>query len=230
MDLVSDNDGGSDDFPALGAAEGRTAMAGPVLPPIHVTHRATPYFDGSFILYEWVRNWLRVAHFDDAGNLLQIDPLFSTIEFQRPIDMKVGPDGALYVIEWGTGFWGDNPDAQLVRLQYARGMRPPTARLEATPTDGSVPLTVAFDARAIHTTPIPVPGNGDAWDIDSDGTVDSRSSQFAHISPAGQLHGHSDRYRRERRTVQRPVGHLRWQYAPARAGGVATRRRNLRLG
>lgn len=172
--------GGSDDFPALGAAEGRTAMAGPVY--YHQSTSPTalpPYYDGSFILYEWVRNWLRVAHFDEAGNLLQIDPLFSTIEFQRPIDMKVGPDGALYAIEWGTGFWGDNPDAQLVRLQYARGGRPPTARLEAAPTDGSVPLTVAFDARDSYD---PDPGSrlSYAWDIDSDGTVDSRSSQLTH--------------------------------------------------
>ena len=26
----------------------------------------------------------------------------------RPIDMH-GPDGAMYVIEWGTGFFEDNP-------------------------------------------------------------------------------------------------------------------------
>jgi len=32
--------------------------------------------------------------------------------------MELGPDGALYVIEFGSG-WENNKDAQLVRIQTA---------------------------------------------------------------------------------------------------------------
>lgn len=35
------------------------------------------------------------------------------------MDMELGPDGALYVLEWGTNYMGDNKDAQLVRIQLA---------------------------------------------------------------------------------------------------------------
>ncbi len=37
------------------------------------------------------------------------------------MDMELGPEGALYVIEWGDTFWGSNANAQVVRIEY----RPP---------------------------------------------------------------------------------------------------------
>ena len=29
----------------------------------------------------------------------------------NPMDMEFGPDGALYVLEYGDGYFGENPDA-----------------------------------------------------------------------------------------------------------------------
>ena len=40
------------------------------------------------------------------------------MSFKRPMDMELGPEGALYILEWGTNYMGDNKDAQLVRLDY----------------------------------------------------------------------------------------------------------------
>ena len=37
--------------------------------------------------------------------------------FKRPMDMELGPDGCLYLIEWGTA-WGKNQDTQIVRIEY----------------------------------------------------------------------------------------------------------------
>ena len=37
--------------------------------------------------------------------------------FKRPMHVVLGPDGCLYVIEWGTA-WGNNKDTQIVRLEY----------------------------------------------------------------------------------------------------------------
>ena len=33
------------------------------------------------------------------------------MSFIRPMDFEFGPDGALYLIEWGTGFGGNNDDS-----------------------------------------------------------------------------------------------------------------------
>ena len=59
---------------------------------------------------------------DQGGELLKINRIFSELSFNRPMDVELGPDGALYVLEWGTGFGGD-PDAKLVRVEFL-GNRP----------------------------------------------------------------------------------------------------------
>jgi len=37
--------------------------------------------------------------------------------FKRPMDMELGPDGCLYLIEFGTA-WGNNLDSQIERIEY----------------------------------------------------------------------------------------------------------------
>ena len=67
--------------------------------------------------------------------------------FVRPHEMKFGRhDGALYMIEWGSGFNGNNPDAQVIRIDYAGGQVNPVAKATATPLSGSRPLTVKFSS------------------------------------------------------------------------------------
>ena len=169
--------GAAADFPELGGGSGRTAMAGPVYYHQSRAGRALPaHYDGALFIYEWARNWLRTVHFDAAGEILQIDPFLPSITFKRPIDLKLGPDGALYMLEWGSGFWGDNEDAQLVRLDYVRGTRAPVARGRATATDGLAPLAVQFSAMDTFD---PDPGSvlEFAWDLDGDGQVDSRAEE-----------------------------------------------------
>ena len=167
----------AEDFPALGNASGRTAMAGPVYYFSGASTVALPeYYDGTLIIYEWVRNWLRVVHFDELGEILQIDPFLFGMEFNRPIDMKIGPDGALYILEWGEGFWGDNRDAQLVRVEYARGTRPPVARIKVNNSDGTVPLKVFFDGTESFDLD-PESTLTYAWDFQSDGEIDSNQKK-----------------------------------------------------
>ena len=39
------------------------------------------------------------------------------MSFMRPMDMELGADGCLYIIEYGTN-WGNNFDTQIVRIEY----------------------------------------------------------------------------------------------------------------
>jgi cytochrome c len=39
------------------------------------------------------------------------------MKFKRPISMSFGPDGALYLIDWGSA-WYNNQDAQVVRIEF----------------------------------------------------------------------------------------------------------------
>ena len=36
----------------------------------------------------------------------------------RPMDLEFGPDGAMYLIEWGSGFGGNNDDSGVYRIDY----------------------------------------------------------------------------------------------------------------
>ena len=169
--------GNSDAFPQLGDGGGRTAMAGPVYSVRPESKRGLPaYYEHTLFIYEWARGWLRTVHFDETDNILQIDPFLPSLSFKRPIDMEIGPDGSLYMLEWGTGFWGDNEDAQLVRIDYVRGARAPVARGTATPQGGLAPLTVHFNAGDSFA---PDPGSvlEFAWDFDGDGIVDSQEPE-----------------------------------------------------
>ncbi len=65
--------------------------------------------------------------------------------FIRPIDLQFDVNGSLYVIEYGET-WGVNKDAQLVRVDYVRGNRAPTALAKASGNIGREPLKVSLSA------------------------------------------------------------------------------------
>ena len=115
----------STNFPELGTG-GRTAMAGPVY---HYDAddgsemRLPAYYDDTLFIYEWSRNWIKEVKLDAAGNVLKINPFAEGLAFNRPMDMKIGPDGRMYLIEWGTAFGGRNADSRVVRIDYL-GNRP----------------------------------------------------------------------------------------------------------
>src|SRR5918997_2190236 len=82
----------------------------------------------------------------DGRSLVDINQLLAGMKFIRPMDFEFGPDGALYLIEWGTGFGGNNDDSGIYRIDYVAGERAPIAAASATPTSGPVPLTARFSS------------------------------------------------------------------------------------
>lgn len=173
--------GPTDLFPEIGAG-GRTAMAGPVYHfdgNLGSENKLPEYYDKTLFIYEWSRNWIQGVKFDDNGNILKINPFLPNFEFLRPMDMELGPDGALYVIEWGSGFFGDNADSKLIKIQYSKGSRAPVAIANGTPTSGPLPLTVQFSSEGSFD-----PDIGDvlsyAWSFEGDGTINSTDENPEH--------------------------------------------------
>jgi hypothetical protein len=39
-------------------------------------------------------------------------------KFSAPIDTEMGPDGRLYILEYGKGWYTKNPDAGLSRIDF----------------------------------------------------------------------------------------------------------------
>ena len=76
-------------------------------------------FDGAVFLHDWERKWILAADLDVRTHAVKrLRRILPHESFKRPISLKFGPDGALYVLEWGSN-WSDNADAALVRIETA---------------------------------------------------------------------------------------------------------------
>ena len=91
------------------------------------------YLDNYFLI-DYCGTWLRHLRSDNSPATFPI-----TIP-QYSVDLKVGPDGSLYVLGHGAGV--------ISRItSTGGGNRNPTAQFTANPTSGIPPLTVNFDGR-----------------------------------------------------------------------------------
>lgn len=169
--------------PAIGT--GGAPMAGPVYryDPDNTSPVKWPaYWDGKAIFGEWNRTTNGMFSFqvdDDVDRAEKINVLFPGQVFRRLMDFEFGPDGALYLIEWGSGFGGNNTDSGIYRIEYTAGAQSPVAQLSATPTNGAVPLAVTFSAEGSYdpdTGPVTY-----AWDFDGDGVDDSTAIDDAFL-------------------------------------------------
>jgi cytochrome c len=113
--------GVSKDFPEM-ATGGRTAMAGPVfyanLYPAET--RLPDYYNGKLFIYEWMRNFIKAVTLRPDGNFYKMEPFMENTKFAAPIDMELGPDGKLYILEYGTGWFSKNKDAGLTRIDFKK--------------------------------------------------------------------------------------------------------------
>jgi len=109
----------SPDFPEVKTG-GRTAMAGPVfysdLYPAET--RLPDYYNGKLFIYEWMRNWIMAVSLQPDGDFYKMEPFMSKTKLAAPIDMELGPDGKLYILEYGTGWFHKNKDSGLSRIDY----------------------------------------------------------------------------------------------------------------
>jgi len=107
-------------FPVVNAGGGRTAMAGPTYyfdPNLDSPHKLPASFDRTLFIYEWSRNWIIAVKLNADYKIEKMERFCPGMTFKRPMDMELGPDGCLYLIEYGTN-WGNNMDSQIVRIEY----------------------------------------------------------------------------------------------------------------
>ncbi|MEQ9437664.1 MAG: PQQ-dependent sugar dehydrogenase [Cyclobacteriaceae bacterium] len=136
------------EFPYLGKG-GMNIMAGPVYRYQALTpaaNRLPEYYDGKLFIYDWVRSWIRVVTLDAHSQVLSVEPFLDSVDFSKPMDLKFGPDGSLYVLEYGAMGYAANQDAKVRHITYAQGNRPPEAHAVADQVAGGVPLIVTLSA------------------------------------------------------------------------------------
>ncbi|BCJ42132.1 hypothetical protein Aiant_27890 [Actinoplanes ianthinogenes] len=94
-----------------------------------------------------------------------------------PVDLEVGPGGELYYADLG---------GTIRRVRYFPGNQPPSAVIDAAPTQGPAPLTVTFHGAASSD---PDPADEGrlkyAWDFTDDGVTDATTptATFTYTTP-----------------------------------------------
>ncbi|MGS2648702.1 lectin [Streptosporangium sp. LJ11] len=98
--------------------------------------------DGRFFAGEYGRRWIKAIEVRSDGGYGEISafPWSGT----QVMDMAFGPDGALYVLDYGTG----SNNQALYRIEYIgqAANRNPIAKASADKTSGPAPLTVNFSS------------------------------------------------------------------------------------
>jgi cytochrome c len=184
----------SPEFPMLGTG-GRTACAGPVFhykASFEKTNGFPAEYDGSLLFWDWQRPFMKWARMKTNGDLAGIEAFSNALAVvsdkvkdsdvtegfivRRPVDARFGPDGCLYMLDYGTT-WGANPDAKLLKISYVRGNLPPVVELQQSATSGREPLSVKFTSDGTRKR------EGGAltyaWRMKSDGPVVSTEPSFS---------------------------------------------------
>ncbi|MBP2328213.1 glucose/arabinose dehydrogenase [Kibdelosporangium banguiense] len=104
-----------------------------------------PALDGHVFATEFGRRWIKAIDVNSDGSAGQINdfPWRGT----QVMDSTFGPDGAMYVLDYGTGWGNGDASSALYRIEYnPAGNKAPTARASANRTSGAAPLAVDFSS------------------------------------------------------------------------------------
>lgn len=136
------------EFPLMGRGA-RSAMGGPIFRKADYknSQNAFPdYYEGKWFITEWLRNWIMVVSMDEKGNYKSMERFLPEVPLAGPMDMQFGPDGSLYVLEYGKGWFRQNNDSKLIRIEYNPGNRNPVPVITADRYNGAVPFSVNLSA------------------------------------------------------------------------------------
>ncbi|MCW6007355.1 ThuA domain-containing protein [Micromonospora sp. CPCC 205371] len=176
-------------WPVMGTG-GVGPHGGPIYkydPELESQTKFPEYYQDAVFFGEFTRDKMFVMRTNGSGKLLGAEQFLPGFVFDNLMEMEFGPDGNIYFLEYGDGFFRPNPDAQLAMIRYVKGTRSPVAKLSATPTSGQAPLTVQFSSAGTY-DPDPGDSISFAWDLDGDGTVDSADPDPSHTYTANGVY------------------------------------------
>jgi glucose/arabinose dehydrogenase/sugar phosphate isomerase/epimerase/type 1 glutamine amidotransferase len=157
---------GRTEFPEI--PPGGAPMAGAVYEydaKLNSNTKFPQYYDGKWFISEYGGNWYKTVSVlteaapsdvftpGRAGDLLSINSFVSTMKFTSPFDAEFGPDGSLYVADFGSGSGvgrgSHNKGSGIYRIDYVGGERVTTPR-DRCMWGYSSSSTVSFGAGKAH--------------------------------------------------------------------------------
>ncbi|MFC8569265.1 ThuA domain-containing protein [Streptomyces sp. NPDC057245] len=155
-----------DSVPEFGSGS-ESPMGGPVYrydPDLDSSVKFPEEYDGDFFAGEFGRQWIKRIEQNADGTVASINdfPWTGT----QIMDMEFGPDGALYVLDYGLSWFQGDENSGLYRIENAADGYTPIVEASADKTSGAAGLKVKFTATAADADS---PDLTYAWDF-GDGT------------------------------------------------------------
>ncbi len=119
-------------FPTFESGSTNTSMLGPVY---HYdasnpsTAKLPSYYDGKLFIFDFSRSLIHTVQVDADGKLVKVERFWDQTTanaITNPIDCKVGPDGALYFLDWAdnASYPHNAAHGNLVKLEYTGPSEP----------------------------------------------------------------------------------------------------------
>ncbi len=152
------------------------------LGPVYRNGNFPADYAGNIFIADYANRWIRRL-IVDANGVITGDPLFLFPPYAGTIvDLKQGPDGALYYLNYGAQWSGVPDQAGLSKIQYVpAGNVAPIVAASATPASGAAPLSVNFSSAGSFD-----PDNGPqpvqwSWTFGDGGTANTPSPSHAFV-------------------------------------------------
>jgi cytochrome c len=138
----------SEKYPLVGSG-GRCAVGGPVYRHTNFGYAKRPYpgyYEGKWIVADLSRGWIMAISMKENGDYKSMERFLPSYQPIEPIDIKFGPNGDLYVLEYGSNWFRKSDNSKLVRIEYNSGNRTPLVHASASVSGGKVPLSVKLSS------------------------------------------------------------------------------------
>jgi cytochrome c len=139
----------SEKYPLVGSGA-RCAVGGPIYHRSNFTGAKRPYpgyYEGKWIVADLSRGWIMAISMKKNGDYKSMEKFLPSYQPIEPIDIKFGPNGDLYVLEYGSNWFRKSDNSKLVRIEYNSGNRTPIVNASANTNGGTVPLHVQLSSK-----------------------------------------------------------------------------------
>jgi cytochrome c len=138
----------SEKFPLVGSGS-RSATGGPVYhrSDFKAPKRPWPaYYENKWIAADFSRGWLMAISVSENGDYESMERVLPNYHPVQPIDIKFGPSGDLYVLEYGSNWFRKSENSRLIRIEYNGGNRKPIVQVSTDKKGGTVPFQAKLSA------------------------------------------------------------------------------------
>ncbi len=138
----------SEKFPLVGSSS-RCAIGGPIFHRSDFSNPERPfpkYYEGKWLMADYSRFWIMAVTLDQEGNYVSMERFAPDYHPVQPLDIKFGPSGDLYLLEYGSNTVRSAAESRLVRVEYHAGNRKPFVQASATKHGGAVPFTTELSS------------------------------------------------------------------------------------